>query len=186
MENTTKLLGGIGYIVLIVFGFLGGFVVPLHVVTLAAAICVLIAFIRAGNELDRPEVKNSVITALVLYIVAAVLMIFLVGVGVAAVVMHHGSSAAAGGLGAGAIVGGIIGWILCIIAAWFWYKASVPLTEATGVSLFKIGGLLNFIGAILLVVFGLGAILMLVGEILQCVGFFTAPEKVEGDSTAAA
>lgn len=81
-----------------------------------------------------------------------------------------------GALGVGAIVGGIIGWILSIVAMWFWYKASRALTEETNVGLFKVGGLLLFIGAILLIVL-IGGIIMLVGEILQAVAFFSVSEK---------
>ncbi len=186
MDNTTKMFGGIGYIVLIVFGFLGGIMAPLNIITLAAAICVLIAFIRASHELGRPEIKSRAITALVLYIIAAVLLIFLVGAGVVAYFLHRGSVGAAVGLGAGVVVGGIIGWILSIVAAWFWYKASIPLTETTGIGLYRTGGLLIFIGAILLVVFGLGTILILIGDILQCIAFFTTPEKIEAPPAAAA
>ncbi|MGH8225327.1 MAG: DUF996 domain-containing protein [Gammaproteobacteria bacterium] len=181
MEQSTKLLGGISYIVLIVFGFVGIAAFPLHLITLAAAICVLVAFIQGGNQLGRPEVKNNVITALVLYIVAVVLFIFTVGLGLMTTIMTGGLGAVT--FGAGMIIGGIIGWILAIVAAWFWYKASVALTEATGVSLYKIGGLLIFIGAILLIV-GIGVILIFVGEILQCIAFFSTPEK--GAVTASA
>lgn len=178
MEQSTKLLGGISYIVLIVFDIVGGWAHPLHIITLIAAICVLIAFIRGGNEVGRPEVKRDMITALVLYIVAACLFIFLVGSAFAAYFLHHeGHNAGAAVLGGGVIVGGIIGWILFIVAAWFWYKASVPITEATGVGLYKAGGLLIFIGAITIVVFGIGFLIMLIGEILQCIAFFTTPEK---------
>ncbi|MGH8273918.1 MAG: DUF996 domain-containing protein [Gammaproteobacteria bacterium] len=177
MENTTKMLGGWGYIGMIFFGIFGSFLGPVAILALAGAIIVLVAFIRAGGELGRPEVKTNIIIALVLYIVAAVLFIFLVGAGVLTYALHHDSAAAAAGLGAGVIVGGIIAWILAIVAAWFWYKASVPLTEETGIGLYKVGGLLIFIGAITIVVFGLGAIVSLVGEILQTVAFFTTPEK---------
>ncbi len=177
MEKSTKLLGGIGYIVLIVFGFVGSFAFPLHIITLAAAICVLIAFIQGGNQLGQPAVKSNVIIALVLYIISAILFVFLVGGSVTAYIFHHGDNTGSALLGAGVIIGGIIGWILAIVAAWFWYKASVPLTEATGVGLYKVGGLLIFIGAILLIVFFIGGIVILIGEILQCVAFFSTPEK---------
>ncbi|MGH6717213.1 MAG: DUF996 domain-containing protein [Bradyrhizobium sp.] len=178
------MLGGIGYIVLIVFGVVGSFAFPLHIITLAAAICVLVAFIQGGNQLGRPAVKSNVITALVLYIVSAILFIFLVGGSLTAYIFHHGDNTGSALLGAGVIIGGIIGWILAIVAAWFWYKASAQLTEATGIGLYKVGGLLIFIGAILLVVFGLGGILILIGEILQCIAFFNTQEK--GAVTASA
>ncbi|MDN5865245.1 MAG: DUF996 domain-containing protein [Gammaproteobacteria bacterium] len=183
MEQSTKMLGGIAYIVMIVFSIFGTFLPFLGIINLIAAICVLVAFIQAGNQVGRPDVKNNIIIAIVLYIVAAILLMFIVGAGLAAMFAAgdaETASEAASGLaafGTGALIGGIIAWILAIIGAWFWYKASSALTEATGEGLFKVGGLLLFIGAILLVVFGIGGIVMLVGEILQAIAFFKVPEK---------
>lgn len=181
MEHNTRLLGGIAYIALIVFSIFASFLPFAGVVTLAADICVLVAFIQAGNQLGRHDIKNNVIVALVLYIVAFIVVMVLVGVSVVGALASGAS--ALGAFGAGAIAGCIIGWILWMIAAWFWYKASVSLAEGSHTPLFKTGGLLMFIGAITLVVFGLGAIVMLIGQILQMIGFFNAPEgaRVPGD-----
>ncbi|MGH8363196.1 MAG: DUF996 domain-containing protein, partial [Gammaproteobacteria bacterium] len=74
--------------------------------------------------------------------------------------------------------------VLCMVGAWFWYQASIPLAEGAGVSLYKTGGLLIFIGAITLVVFGLGFIVILIGEIMQTVAFFTTSEKVPANLPA--
>jgi uncharacterized membrane protein len=185
MEKNTKLLGGIAYIAMIVLAF-----IPfIKILSLAAAICVLIAFVQAGNQVGRPDVKTNIITAIVLYIVAMVLLWIMAAIGIAGVVananhLSHANDADLSmlfaGIGGGMIAVGIIGWVLSIIATWFWYKASVALTEGTGVNLFKVGGLLLFLGAILLIVFGIGAIVMLVGEIIQCVAFFFSPEKQVG------
>ena len=46
-------------------------------------------------------------------------------------------------------------------------------------NLFKTGGLLPFIGAIATIDFGPGASVMRIGEIMQSVGFFAAPEHGE-------
>lgn len=177
MEKSTKLIGAWGYVALVVSGILGGFAPFVHVVTLAGAILVLVAFVRAGGELGRPEIRTNAIIALVFDIVAAILFIFLVGAGVTAALLHHGREMRGALFGTGVLVGGLLGWFLMIIGSWFWYKASVPLAEGTGVSLYKTGGLVIFIGAITIVVFGLGAIAMLIGEILQTVAFFTTPEN---------
>lgn len=185
MEHSTRMLGGFAYIGLIVFSILS--IIPyvgvlFWFLSLGAAVCVLVAFVQAGNQLGRPDVKSSIVTAIVLYIIAVALFMFIVAVGIAALIgaglTNSGAGAATGfaAFGVSALIGGIIGWILCIVAAWFWYKASRVLAEATGASLFQPGGLLLFIGAILLIV-GIGAILMFIGEILQAIAFFNAPEK---------
>ncbi len=182
MEKTTKLLGGWGYIGLIVGSFLGPLIFIFHWIALAGFICVLIAFFRAGKELSQPKVQSNIIVAIVLYIVAALLFIFLVGTAVVAAL--HGSALGTAAFTGGAIVGGLIAWILWMVAAWFWYQASVPLTAGTGVDTYKTGGLLIFIGAITTIIFGLGFIVMLIGEIMQTVAFFTTTEKVAASSPA--
>lgn len=175
MEQSTKLLGGISYIAIIVFSIFSSFVPFIGILSLVAAICVLIAFIQGGNQVGRPDVKQNIIIGIVLYIVAKILFIFVVGAGLAAVVASSNGQGFAA-LGTGVIVGGIIGWILFIVGAWFWYKASTALGEGSNTGLFKTGGLVIFIGAILTII-GIGFIVMWVGEILQATAFFTVPEK---------
>lgn len=174
MEQSTRLLGGISYIALIVFSIFSGFMPFLGILSLIATICVLVAFIQGGNQVGRPDVKQNIIIGIVLYIVATILFVFIVGAGLAAAVANEAAGVAA--LGTGLIVAGLIGWILFIVGAWFWYKASAALGEGANVGLLKAGGLVIFIGAILTII-GIGFIVMWIGEILQAIAFFTAPEK---------
>ena len=179
MEKTTKLLGGWGYIAAIVFGFIGGFLGPFGgLLALAGTIVVLVAYFRAAGEYGKPEIRTNAIISIVLGIAGVVVFIFFVGASIFTLLLHRGSDAGAGFTG-GLIAGAIITWILWIVATWFWYKASAALGEASGQNLFKIGGLLIFIGSITIIVFGLGGLVMLIGEILQTVGFFSTPEKSE-------
>ncbi|HEX7338916.1 MAG TPA: DUF996 domain-containing protein [Rhodanobacteraceae bacterium] len=183
MEHSTKMLGGIGYIVLIAFAIFGSFLPFAGLISLAAAICVMIAFIQAGNQLHRPTIKNDIIIAVVLYIVSAVLLLFVVGAGLIGLLASGGHGAGLAALGASAIIGGLIAWVLSIVSSWFWYKASTSLAEATGTPMFKTGGLLMFIGAILLVI-GIGFILMLIGQILQTIAFFQVTETNPATTSA--
>lgn len=182
MEKTTKLLGGWGYILLIAGSVLGSLTFVFHLVGLAGCICLLIAFYRASNELGQRKIWRNILVAIVLYIVASLLVIFVVGSALMAA--FHGGAAGTSAFTSGAIGGGLIAWVLWMIGAWFWYQASIPLSESTGVGLYKTGGLLIFIGAITVIVFGLGAIVMLIGEIMQTVAFFTTSEKVPANSPA--
>ncbi|MGH8292356.1 MAG: DUF996 domain-containing protein [Gammaproteobacteria bacterium] len=182
MEKTTKLLGGWGYILLIAGSVLGSLTFVFHLVGLAGIICLLIAFYRASKEISQPKIWRNILVAVVLYIVASLLLIFVVHSAVMAA--FHGSPAGTAAFTRGAIAGGLIAWVLCMVGAWFWYQASIPLAEGAGVSLYKTGGLLIFIGAITLVVFGLGFIVILIGEIMQTVAFFTTSEKVPANLPA--
>lgn len=182
MEKTTKLLGGWGYILLIAGSVLGPLTFVFHLVGLAGIICLLIAFYRASKESGQSKIWRNIFVAVVLYIVASLLLIFVVGS--AFMAAFHDSAVGTSAFTSGVIAGGFIAWVLWMVGAWFWYQASIPLSESTGVSLYKTGGLLIFIGAITLIVFGLGAIVMLIGEIMQTVAFFTTTEKVPAGSPA--
>ena len=181
MEKATKLLGGWGYIGLIVGSVLSRFGIIFNLIALAGIICVLIACFRASKELSQPKIQSNIIIAIVLYIVASLLFIFLVGSAVLA--LMHSTGAGLAAFTGGAIISGLIVWILWIVGAWFWYQASIPLTEGTGIGLYKTGGLLIFIGAVTAII-GIGIIVMLIGEIMQTVAFFTTNEKVPANSPA--
>lgn len=182
MGRSTKLLGAWGYLALVAGGFLGLFVGPLTgLITLAGAVCVLVAFYRAADELNLPSIKHEITIAIVLNVIASVLIFFVV---VAAVVAyfarerqldHFGPSAAVA-FGGGTAFAALVAWVLTIFGSWFWYKASASLTRGTGVETYKTGGLLIFVGSITIIVFGIGLLVRWAGEIVQTVAFFSTPE----------
>lgn len=172
MSNTTKMLGGWGWVAALVLGLIPG----LHLLKLAGVVCVFIAMWRAADEVRQPEVKNQVIAAAVLSVVAVAIFIVFAGASLISFAMsyvHHGFGAA--GLGLGMVLGGLLAWACYIVAAWFWYLACGLVSEGAGVPTLKTGGLLGFIGAITAVV-GVGFLIALAGGIMQAIAFFTAPE----------
>jgi uncharacterized membrane protein len=92
----------------------------------------------------------------------------------------RGETGAILGLGLGVVVVAFIVAYAIGIAAFYFYKEAYEiLAQATVHNLFKIAGLLMFIGAITIVLFGLGLLLIIVGYIVLAVAFFTAPNEVE-------
>jgi uncharacterized membrane protein len=73
----------------------------------------------------------------------------------------------------------VVAWAIVIIGSHFAKSSFDGIATGTKVEYFKTAGNLIFIGSVLLVVFGLGAILMFVGAILEIVGFFALPDKLE-------
>jgi len=71
------------------------------------------------------------------------------------------------------IFGTIIMLAGMIVGFYFLYKALVSLAEQTGVKLFKTAGLLYFIGAIGIIVFFLGFIVMFAAWIVHVVAYFS-------------
>jgi uncharacterized membrane protein len=67
----------------------------------------------------------------------------------------------------------VVAWIFSIISAFF-VRRSLKLTAVrTDVSLFSTAGLLLLVGAVLIIAFGVGAILMWVAVLLLAIAFFT-------------
>ncbi|MDE2148908.1 MAG: DUF996 domain-containing protein [Gammaproteobacteria bacterium] len=177
MSNTTKMLGGWGWVAALVLGFFGWLLPGLGgILSIAGLVCVFIAMMRAGRELNRLEITNKLIVALVLSVVSGVVFTFFVGASLIALLANHGNAAGVTGFGLGMILGGLMAWAAYIGASWFWYQACVAIGDAGNAPMLKTGGLLSFIGALTVVVFGIGGLIGLVGGILQAVGFFTAPE----------
>lgn len=179
MQHGTKMLGGISCIALVAFSILGSFIPFVGVFTLIAGIVLLVAFFMAGSQLGRSDIKRNLIICIVLNVGVAVVFMFAMGATMIVLMSAGGSTGldGFGALGATALIGGILCWLTLIASNWFWYKASVGLAEGSNTPLFQTGGLVMFIGAILLIVFGLGAIAILAGQIMQAIAFFNAPER---------
>ncbi len=85
-------------------------------------------------------------------------------------------------LGAGLIVALIVivvGWAIVIVSSHFTRLSFDGIANRTGVEYFRTAGLLIFIGSFLLIVLGIGALVMFAGVILEIVGFFSLPDKLE-------
>jgi uncharacterized membrane protein len=157
-------------------GGLGGFIPGGGLLALVGSVLVLVALFRAGGELRRPDIGRSVTISVAVAVGAGI--VFALMVGSAAVSLFHGGNHTPGaGFGVGVIVGGLLTWALFIAAAWFWYQAMIGMSEGSGVALFKTSGLIYFIGVCTLVVFGLGFIGVLIGQVLQIVAFFSVPDE---------
>ncbi len=63
-------------------------------------------------------------------------------------------------------------WVFGIIATFFVRRSLVQLSAKTNVGLFSTAGTLLLIGAVLVIVFGLGLLLMWIGALLLAIAFF--------------
>jgi len=81
----------------------------------------------------------------------------------------------------------IILWVSSIIAAFFIRRSLGTLSAKSGVGLFSIAGLLLLIGAVLIVAFGIGLILIWISALLLAIAFFqTRPQQAQSTTSAAA
>jgi uncharacterized membrane protein len=175
--STQKMLGGIGSIlILLVF-------MPGTVATLLGIVGVVLWFIsiyQLSNILGKPSIFQKVLIGFVLSIAGAVIAFaFGLTAGIASFTSIKGETGAILGLGLGVVVAIIVAYAISLAAFYLYKEAYDILAQATAHNLFKIAGLLMFIGAITTILFGLGLLLIFVGYIVLAVAFFTAPNEVD-------
>jgi len=178
--STQKMLGGIGSIsILLVF-------MPGTVATFLGIVGVvlwLISMYQLSNILRKPSIFKKVLIGFILNIVGAVIAFafgLMAGISLSAYV--RGETGLTSGLGLFAVTI-IFAYAIGLASSYFYKEAYEILAQATAHNLFKIGGLLLFIGAITTILFGLGLLLIIVAEIVLAVAFFTAPNEVEVQGT---
>jgi uncharacterized membrane protein len=66
----------------------------------------------------------------------------------------------------------LILWVFAIIATFFVRRSLISLSAKSGVGLFSTAGLLLLIGAVLIIGFGIGLLLMWIGALLLAIAFF--------------
>jgi len=178
--STQKMLGGIGYI-LILLSWIPRIGILLGIV---GFVLWLISMYQLSNMLRRPSIFQKVLIAFILNIVGTVIAFaFGLMTGVSLFASVRGEIGAILGLGLGVAFAIIVAYAISLVAFYFYKEAYEILAQATAHNLFKIGGLLLFIGAVTTILFGLGVLLIIVGEIVLAVAFFTAPNEVEVKGT---
>jgi uncharacterized membrane protein len=174
--STQKMLGGIGYILILLSWMprIGIFL------SLVGFVLWLISMYQLSNILRKPSIFRKVLIGFILNIVG---MVIAFAFGLMALiplfVSPKNETGAILGLGLGVVFAIVVAYATLVVSFYFYKEAYEILAQATNQNLFKIGGLLMFIGAIAIILFGLGGLLMLVGYIVLAVAFFTTPNEVE-------
>jgi uncharacterized membrane protein len=189
--STQKMLGGIGTILITigwVLSWVPGKDVLLSIVGLAGLVLWLISLYQLSNMLKKSDIFRKALIGFIFQIagiVMAVLFGATVGAILGVVLSFLGGDRIIDILGfaVGFIIGFIVTYPFNVIGSYFYKEAYDILAEATAHNLFKIGGLLLFIGAITTILFGLGLLLIIVGNIVLAVAFFTASNEVEVQGT---
>lgn len=196
--STQKMLGGIGSI-LILLGWMTGVGILFGIV---GAVLWLISMYQLSNILGKPTIFQKALIGFVLN-VAGMVIAFAPFALTMAVAFPFGLLAKillfnltidetldvtldTSGLGFGALIvitvaliAIMVAYAIFVFGFYLQKQAYEILAQATAHNLFKIAGLLMFIGAITIILFGLGALLIIVGYIVLTVAFFTAPNEVE-------
>ncbi len=178
--STQKMLGGIGYI-LILLSWVPGIGIFL---SLVGFVLWLISMYQLSNILRKPSIFKKVLIYFILVIAGSVIA-FAFGL-MALIPLFVSPKDEAGailGLGLGVVFAIVVAYATLVVSAYFYKEAYEILAQATAQNLFKIGGILFFIGAITIILFGLGFLLIIVSNVLLAVAFFTAPNEVDVQGT---
>lgn len=173
-----RTLGGIGSILMLLA------IVPLAgpILAIIGFIPVLIAIKYISEHTGDRTIFNNYLIAVIVGIIAMV---------VGAVMGFTGFLGGFGLMRAGAPMMGltvmllsmiavlVVIWILEIIAAIFVRRSFTSIASALNVKMFSTAALLYLIGAILMIAFGIGAIISFIAIILQIIAFFQIPVKKE-------
>jgi uncharacterized membrane protein len=204
--ETTKILGGVGALLM----FLG--ILPyinfFGVIEIIGLILVMVALYKLGSYYREGRIFNNALYGLIMGIVGGVIS---AGVLVITVLTSltdflyeifpdwNGDWTALSGLtpdpsnisidsiapfltGLFAVL--IILWVFSIIAAFFLRRSFGTLSEKSSVGLFSTTGLLLLIGAVLIILFGVGLILMWISALLLAIAFFKLKPQQEQPTTS--
>jgi len=192
--ETSKILGGIGALLM----FIG--IIPyinyFGVIELVGLILVMVALYNLGSYYKEGGIFNNALYGLIMGIVGGVISIAVVVITVLSSLTDflytifpdwNGDWNALSGLTpnlsnlsldnimpfvTGIIVVFIVLWVFSIISAFFIRRSLGTLSTKSGVGLFSTAGLLLLIGAVLIIVFGIGLILIWISALLLAIAFF--------------
>jgi len=184
--RNAKLMGGIGAILPLVGSLFLKRVYGLSfILSITSIVLILMALNEISNKVENHEIFSNYFTGFILQIIGYIVLIIFAVVGGLALIFRFGMGFI-GGLRSLGIPAALLlfAFYVLIVVSFYYVKKSFDLIgESLSNENFKTAGLLLFIGAILLIVFGIGALVMFVGEIFEIVGFFTLPDEIEKEGT---
>lgn len=183
--RNAKLMGGIGAILPLLGSlFLRNASGLSFVFSIASIILILMALNEIAKKTKNVDIFSNYLTGFILQIIGYIVLIIFAVVGGIAMLFSLGMGFMGGlrHLGIGAILLLLAFYILLIISYFFVKKSFDLIAEELSNQNFRTAGLLLFIGSILIILFGIGFVVMLIGEIFEIIGFFTLPDEIEKGS----
>ena len=207
--ETSKILGGVG--ALLMFIGIIPYISYFGVVELIGLILVMVALYNLARHYREGGIFSNALYGLIIGIVGGVISIAAVIVTVLTSLTDflyalfpdwNGDWTALSGLTpnpsnlsldnivpflAGIFTVFVILWVFSIIAAFFVRRSLGTLSVKSGVGLFSTAGLLLLIGAVLIILFGMGLILIWISALLLAIAFFQIrPQQAQPTTSAAA
>lgn len=184
MKNQAINLGRIGILLPIAVIFLFWIPVIGQLIGLAPIVLLLISHHKFSGVYGKDVIFKNLLIGAIIYIIGLIIGGLIIGAGAIGALAGMGDPTAAdisfSDLFAGtSILGVIIMLAGMIVGVYYVFQSLKSLAEESGVKHFKTAGLLYFIGAITVIIFGLGGLVAFVGWIFHIVALFTIQtEKV--------
>jgi len=204
--ETSKILGGIGALLM----FLG--VIPYinsyGAIELIGIILVMVALYDLSRHYNDGSIFNNALYGIVMGVAGVLISVAVVFIAVLTSLTDflyevfpdwNGDFTALSGLtpdpsnidlsNIGLFLGGlfavlIVLWVFSILVAFFFRRSFGTLSEKSGVGLFSTTGLLLLIGAVLIIIFGVGLILIWISALLLAIAFFQLKPQQEQPTTS--
>jgi uncharacterized membrane protein len=207
IENS-KILGGVG--ALLMFIGVMPYINYFGVIEIIGLVLVMVALHSLGSHYKEGGIFNNALYGLIFGIVGGVISIAVVIITVLTSLTDflytlfpdwNGDWTALSGLtpdpsnlsldSVAPLLGGIFAaliilWVFAIIAAFFFRRSFGTLSAKSGVGLFSTAGLLLLIGAVLIVAFGGGLILIWISALLLAIAFFQIKPQQTQPTTSVA
>jgi uncharacterized membrane protein len=206
--ETAKILGGVGALLM----FIG--IIPyinyLGIIELVGLILVMVALYSLARHYREGGIFNNALYGVIIGIVGGVISIAAVIITVLASLTDflytlfpdwNGDWTALSGLTpdpsnisldsimpflTGILAMFLILWVCSIIAAFFVRRSLRTLSVKSGIGLFSTAGLLLLIGAVLIILFGVGFILIWISALLLAIAFFRiSPQQTQPTTSTA-
>ena len=206
--ETSKILGGVGALLM----FIG--IIPyinyFGILELVGLILVFVALYNFGSHYKEGGIFNNALYGLIMGIVGVVVAVAAAVIAILTSLTNfldaifptwNGDWTALSGLTpdlsnltfdvimpfiTGAILVFVILWVFSIISAFFVRRSMIKLSAKSDVHLFSTAGLLLLIGAVLIIAFGIGLILIWISALLIAIAFFRISAQQAQPTTSAA
>ena len=204
--ETSKILGGIGALLM----FIG--VIPyinsFGAIELIGIILVMVALYDLSGYYKDGSIFNNALYGIIMGVAGVVISVAVVFIAVLSSLTDflyevfpewNGDFTALSGLTPdpsnidiskiGLFIGGIFAvllvlWVFSILVGFFFRRSFGTLSEKSGVGLFSTTGLLLLIGAVLIILFGIGLILIWICALLLAIAFFQLKPQQEQPTTS--
>jgi len=183
-----RIYGSVGAILSI----LGGNISRIgNLISIIGFVLILLAVKEISLAVNREDIFKDYLVAFILHLgaffVFLIALISVMGITVLQGIFWNLAGKGLENLGQiikGLLIGGILAWILFVLGSYYLKKSYESISIETEVGIFRTTGLLYFVGAILLIVFGIGALLIIIGKILEIVAYLSLPEDIKKEMTA--